>query len=191
MADLNGVTPTRKHLRGIIQKRIEMADDGHKIHESTLDHIADTVSSSFLSLKARILYAQTDSNYVEPLLEVSRKTKQYDGNVEPHDPIRIVFNSKLMFKVYVYLELVEEGRLTDPHDVANLLVLKQMNSKMSFVCVGVSNYSAFQQSLGYTPKTVIMFHCLLTLQDTQNALGFVREQVPVNPKIIVAITVYL
>ncbi len=59
-----------------------------------------------------------------------------------------------MFKVYVYLELVEEGRLTDPHDVANLLVLKQMNSKMSFVCVGVSNYSAFQQSLGYTTKTV-------------------------------------
>lgn len=75
-----------------------------------------------------------------------------------------MFDGDLNYKVYVFLELIEEDVVADPSEVINVQMLKQMNSKMFFVCHGINNYSTPQ--LAILLKVLIMFPCLVTLYDT-------------------------
>ena len=158
MAD--AVTPTRKILRKSVQKRLKTEPESLKVAEDVLgilEELSQKVSKKYGSLESRIIFSETKLNHVEPLLEISMKTKRYDRETGPVYAIRVVFNGKLEFKVYVYLEVLETGTLLnrDTDEAVNLLIFTKMNDKSYFVCTGIGDYSSFKEGIDYVPKVVM------------------------------------
>ena len=121
---------TRRILREKVPKRL--VDD-----EQAVDHVtklSNTVSSCFKSLDARIVLVKTKFNQLCQFLEVAIKTKYLDANIGPLETVRVVFNRRMYFKVYFFADLIEMGTLQAVDDVANLTILKKMNSNDFITC---------------------------------------------------------
>ena len=148
---LSMATPTRRILREKVQKRL--VDD-----EQAVDYVTklfNTVSSCFKSLDARIVLVETEYNQLCQFLEVAIKTKHLDANIGPLETVRVVFDRRMHFKVYFFAELIEMGTLQAVDDVANLTILKKMNSNDFITCSGVKEYSEYKKSIGYDSKNVV------------------------------------
>ena len=122
-------TPTRQRLRKIFNKRLEKEGENAKGRDEALEELSKKICSVYSLLESRILFSEsaTKHNFVEPLLEVSMKTKEYDTNAGPVDAVRVIFNNNLVFKVYVFYDLTEDGTLFHSDDVENLAILRKMN----------------------------------------------------------------
>jgi hypothetical protein len=124
-----------------------------------IEEMFEVASTAFKMLETRLVNVEISerSNYQqeEALLQISAKTKVVDSKAGPVDAIRVVIDSNLNFKVYVYLELVEDGKLTSPESIASLVILKKMNDKSIFICKGIPDYSSYKQSIGYDSKSVV------------------------------------
>ena len=50
-----------------------------------------------------------------------------DSQFGPLDAVRIVFDDKFCFKMYIFMELLEEGSLPDVESVANFSILQKFS----------------------------------------------------------------
>ena len=139
------VTPTRTKLR-----RHFNAPDICR-----LEDIEKSIAAQFPNLKTEVVTYQTEKR--RPLIRcllVTRKVKEYAGRMGPFDAVRLVVYGEGCFKLYVYDKVIEEGASLEPIDsTVEGTVLFQMNDDNMACCPGVSEYSEYLSTIGYTVKS--------------------------------------
>ena len=96
---------------------------------------------------------------VEVYLIVTKEIKDYTKDMGPVNAIKLVINNKMIYHFYIYLEIFEEGSLTQPHDICTLPLIQKMNDSNFFIYKDISNYSTYRKSIGFDCKSVV--HCVV------------------------------
>lgn len=148
-------TPTRQLLRKVASKRLkEESNFDSNEEDDLLEELSKLINANFPWLDPRTVMAETKTNLLEPLLEVSKKTKSYDPKTGPTDAARVIFHKDLRFEVYVFCEAFEEGHMGAISEVTELDILKKLNDSRYYVCTGINGYCSFKNAIGYDPKSV-------------------------------------
>lgn len=86
----------------------------------------------------------------------------YDSRIGPYDSVIVVVKSDGVFSLLVYDQQLKEGIVTTKGSSAFsdlVLVLDKLANAQIVVCVGISNYSEIQSSIGYDVRRVVPVFC--------------------------------
>lgn len=105
-----------------------------------------------------------DFNKVRVFLVVARKLQSYHCKLGPYDAIKLVIQEDGNCQLYVYDHILEEGSITFANDRSVLSstflsgLLNKLADQSWTVCPGIPEYSAFQVSIGYDCKQVVVMN---------------------------------
>ena len=111
---------------------------------SLLDTVETVLVEMYPSLEISLNTVESSCNQLAHFITVSRKIKYYNECTGPLDTIKLVFDSKLSYTVYVFCDVFANEGLPSLQEVASLAWLKKMNDSSWAVCHGIDNYSSFK-----------------------------------------------
>ena len=89
-----------------------------------MELLSTLINANFTSLIVN--FEKTDHyGVVEVYLIVTKEIIDYTKDMGPVDAIKLVLNNKMIYHCYIYLEIFEEGSLTQPHDICTLPLIQK------------------------------------------------------------------
>jgi hypothetical protein len=77
---------------------------------------------------------RAQSSEIKVHLAVIREFKCCSEDLNIVDSIKLLIDKWLMYRCYIYLQLFEEGKLTQPQDICSLAIIKKMNDPAYSIC---------------------------------------------------------
>ena len=92
--------------------------------DRNLELLSTLINANFTSLIVN--FEKTDHyGVVEVYLIVTKEIIDYTKDMGPVDAIKLVLNNNMIYHCYIYLEIFEEGSLTQPHDICTLPLIQK------------------------------------------------------------------
>lgn len=147
-------TPVRELLAAHMGKQSVLVDLKHFLEEST----------TYSTLEAQLVKAETELNKVRKFVIVSRKLKCFDPKIGPYDAIKVIVKEDGRFSLQAYDKVIEEGNVEQPFasSYAFMSVLQRMANPLQVihVCKGIHDYSSYQVNTeSESSRRVVIAHC--------------------------------